>query len=447
MTSEHGPRPTPPPAEDEVHNHFKYTISPGAETLVRLKTLPDAVCRVRFDGKGGRPFTSIASSAGYLDLYTTCTTEGESRRIIVEATNTATAVEQAIDLHCAKKPTHDIPNPAPDPWPSSPLDRTLPALSDEEATEEHASELAARGYPFRPDLESARDAYHTWRRLVSKPLTVVAPSHVANPDYFHHPKIVSGQHQSGTITPDDLQVAYTDNWAGTELWFDDGRTFVLVEGSWVTPSVTLDYQRDGVGDASVWVGLDNSPDGNLLQGGVDHFAVSTLGNLVANYQAWSEMYPNQPDSIPMTNLAIAPGDQILCTAAIVNNSGAPAAPATKAQIHVVNVTKQTIGVAAPPLDSSLYPGARHAVWIVERIQDKNNVYLLLSQFPRITVTGAFAEPADQSQPLMPASMPNSAGVSTVWDFMRNDAEADLAYGVAAPNEPPSELYLTWEALS
>jgi hypothetical protein len=180
--------------------------------------------------------------------------------------------------------------PRADPWPSSPLDRILPALSDEEAPDEDATKLAARGYPARPRAESASAVYQDWRRLVSQPLTVLAPSLIGNPDYLRQPKIAAGHHQSGAVTPADVQISNTTNWAGGELWFNEGSTFVLVEGWWVTPAVSLDYLFAGLGVASVWVGLQY-PDGPLLQCGVDHIAIASPGNLVTVRQAWSEMVP------------------------------------------------------------------------------------------------------------------------------------------------------------
>ena len=444
MTSEHGPRthPPSPTAEDEVGTHFKYTISPGVETLVRLKSLPDAVCRVRFDEDGASPFTIISSSAGYIDLYATCTEEAESRRVIVEASNTASAVEQAIDLRCSTQPTHDMPNSAPDPWPSSPLDRSLPALSEQEAVDEHASQLTARGYPPRPDPDAVPSAYRSWHRLVTQPLTVVAPSHIANPDYTRRRRVEGGQGQAQIIRPDDIQLANWDNWCGAELWFDDGRTFVLVEAMWVTPSVSLYSALSGTATASLWVGLDGSPGLPLLQGGVDHNATNSGAHTVTSYQAWSEMWPNQPGSININNLPIAPNDEIVCTAAVVNNNGTPTAPATKGQIHVSNITKQTIGVAAPPLDPSFNIGSRHAIWILERLEVNNN-YRLLAQFPDILVTNAFAEPADQSQPLMPVWTPNSTdpALTTVIDVMTDSASNNtLAHATLVSN---SEIQIKW----
>jgi hypothetical protein len=123
----------------------------------------------------------------------------------------------------------------------------------------------------------------------------------------------------------------------------------------------------------------------------------------------------------INNLAIAPGDQIMCTSAVVDNSNAPSARATKSQNHVVNVTTRTIGVAAPPLDPALTNGARHAVWIVERPRYQDGSYPLLAQFPELRFTNAFAEPANQSLPMVPCNTPNSPDMTTMWDFMFNDS--------------------------
>jgi hypothetical protein len=317
-------------SEDEVRTHFKYTVSPSAQTLVRLKTLPDAVCRVRFDADDASPFTVISSSAGYIDLYATCAEGTESQRIIVEATNTATAVEQAIDLRCATRPTRDAPNHIPDPWPSSPLDRILPALSDEEAANEDATQLAARGYPKRPNPDTAPANYKDWRRLVSRPLTVVAPSLIANPDYIRQPGIAAGHRQSDIVTPADVTTQQTYNWAGGELHYNEGDTFVLVEGWWVTPSVSLNNMPAGAGITSVWVGLNRPNALQLLQCGVDHNAIAyPINNLVTSYQAWSQMLPAQQFAVNINNLPIAPGDQIMCTSAVVDNNNAPSPRATQ----------------------------------------------------------------------------------------------------------------------
>jgi hypothetical protein len=450
MTSTYGTHPNPqsPAVAEDVPSHVKYTISPDTETLVRLKTLPDAVCRVRFDDDGTDPFTVVSSSAGYLDLYATRTEEKESLRVVVEATNTSSTLEQALDLRCATSPTHDAPHHVPDPWPSSPLDRILPALSDEEATDEDATKLAARGYPKRPDPESSPTNYADWRRLVSRPLTVVAPSLVANPDYVRQPRVTAEHREPHVVTPEDVTADNSYNWAGGELHFTEGDTFVLVEGWWITPAVGLAFLPAGMGITSIWVGLNHPNAPQLLQCGVDHNAIAyPPNNLVTSYQAWSEMLPAQPFSVNINNLPIAPGDQMLCTSAVVNNANAPSTQATKTQNHVVNVTRQMIGQAAPPLDPVISNGAANAVWIVERPTFSDGSYPLLAQFPEIKFTTAAAEPGRQSLPIMPCYTPSTPGATVQWDFMYNTSNTLLAMGVEPGPSSPYEIDVFWNALA
>ena len=449
MTSTDGSRlkPSSPAPDGHVRTHFKYTISPNVETLVRVQTLPDAVCRVRFDDDGATPFTVISSSAGYLDLYATRTEDTESQRIIVEATNTATSVEQALDLRCATHPTAEAPHHVPDPWPSSPLDRILPALSDEEATDEDATRLAALGYPRRPDPKTAPANNKDWRRLVSRPLTVVAPTLIANPDYARQSRIPAGPPRSGAVTPEDVEGQGSYNWAGGELQFIEGDTFVLVEGWWVTPSVSLNSLPAGSGSTVIWVGLYRSNSPQLLQCGVYHDAIAYPGHLVTAYQGFSEMLPAQPAAMMINNLPIAPGDQMMCTSAVVDNNNAPSTRATKAQNHVVNVTKQTIAVVYPPLDPVISNGAANAVWIAERPTLQNGSYPLLAQFPELKFTNAAAEPGNQSLPMMPCYTPNSPDVTTVWDSMTNTANVGLAAGTEPGPSAQYEVDVIWLALA
>lgn len=436
---------SPPPEFPDGDTHFSYTISPRTETLIRLRTLPDAVCRIRLDDRTERSAAVIASPTGYIDLYSTTTAEGEIRRITVEAENAKKSAEHVIDIRCAGSPTDDAPSPAVLPWPSSPKDIQLPALSEEEYRDSDRAELMARGYPSRPDPDAAPAAYRTWCRVVSRPLTIVAPSHVPNPDIGHGRKVKIGEKRGtptgtgvvvdpSTIHPDYVETDNSFNWCGGELRYIDGRSFDEVEGAWMVPNVSLDDAASGSADVAIWVGLDGGEGQvDLLQGGTIHSVSKNAGHVVTTHQAWSELLPNQPWYVVLNNLPVAPNVQIQCTVAVVDRNNAPAHNGVNGLVDVINLATQQMGRAVTPLGGTFVSG-RQADWIFERVTAADNQLTWLATFPNSTITQAYAVPSDISQPSLPWYTPSADGVACVFDSMDNSANVMLAYPILVNND-------------
>ena len=119
------------------------------------------------------------------------------------------------------------------------------SLSDKEVLE--------RGYPLRPNPDTAPEAFDTWKRIVSIPMTVVKPQVVTNhgvtaSNQFH----TSNRIWSGYVLRDEL---------GTGAW----RRYSMVQGAWRVPIV-----KGGSGNRShsvLWVGLDGWGHEDLVQAG------------------------------------------------------------------------------------------------------------------------------------------------------------------------------------
>jgi hypothetical protein len=97
------------------------------------------------------------------------------------------------------------------------------------------------------------------------------------------------------------------NWSGYDV---TGGPFTSVTATWTQPRVRSAGAT--VNDAAFWVGLDGDTSNTVEQIGTEGFNQNGVG-----YDAWYELYPASPVSIPMT---ISPGDVL--TGAVVTSDGA-----------------------------------------------------------------------------------------------------------------------------
>ena len=101
----------------------------------------------------------------------------------------------------------------------------------------------------------------------------------------------------------------SENWAGYVV-YDTKAVITCVEGSWVQPQLIC--PSTGEEDVAIWVGLDGvtSPAAGV-DAGADLVQIGTQAGCSggrAGAFAWYQVIPNDPLSVEISSLAIAPGD-------------------------------------------------------------------------------------------------------------------------------------------
>jgi hypothetical protein len=213
----------------EIQPIYRYTLIPGLTSLVRIRTLPNAKCTVRPDGNGSHlSLLHYADPEGFLELHVRPPGEDESvGRLIIEADTDGEAAQHVLELRASREPTEQMPfPPAAARWRPPAEAQVRPALSLDEALGLADNELLERGYPPRPDAESAPLAFNTWRRIVSAPGAFVEPRTVSRRDISHARRSRGpGADPSSPI------------WSGFVLQTTGG-PYDWVSGDWIVPNVT-----------------------------------------------------------------------------------------------------------------------------------------------------------------------------------------------------------------
>lgn len=174
-----------------------------------------------------------------------------------------------IHLRVSSTPRPDMPSPASDlPRPST-RTTVLQALSEEDMTRISNSELVKRGYPVRPNAKKDSEAFTRWKKIVSKPITVIEPQVVASD---------IRRQTSQTVRTDSFPSTSTSNiWSGVVL---NANQINYVTGTWAIPTVTSATGKLEV--VSFWVGIDgwysNTPD--LPQTGIEAIAAASSYGLL-----------------------------------------------------------------------------------------------------------------------------------------------------------------------
>jgi hypothetical protein len=123
--------------------------------------------------------------------------------------------------------------------------------------------------------------------LAALPAAAAAQSSVAQSSGHTHPRLgTSGSSQ---------------NWAGYDA---TGKGFSSVSASWTQPLVASSGATNSY--AAFWVGLDGDGSNTVEQIGSEGYSVGG----VVFYDAWFEMYPKFPVTVPLT---ISPGDVLTGT--------------------------------------------------------------------------------------------------------------------------------------
>jgi hypothetical protein len=166
------------------------------------------------------------------------------------------------------------------------------------------NDLAANGFPPRPDERLAPTAFARWKRAVGPRGERIVPE--LRPSAIRHlPHLPRGTRDGAVLSA---------NWSGYALTANvtaySSSSFVVALAEFTVPVAQQAFGRcDGTWDYSAsWVGIDGYESNDVLQAGTESDAYCAAGGAVSYYSAWYEWYPAW--SVAITNFAVAPGHDL-----------------------------------------------------------------------------------------------------------------------------------------
>ena len=263
-----------------------FTIPPNVQTPVVLQTQPDAACDLHLPGvnDAAQSMRLYANEEGYVRVHLNIQ-EGsqEDQRVQLDCAAGGTVTTYPVRLRAAVSATADMP--APQAYvPTPKAARVLPALTEATAQQFSDQYLASLGYPPRPDATASPDRYAKWLDRVSRPVTLLPPHLVSNPNITRRRRGVETGVEANTLET-------TNNWSGQELRYKSNSYFEI-DGDWNVPSVVGEVGKATY--STMWIGMDgdsNNPldpkaGNDLVQVGTEQ-DYSDLGGGIgaANYYA------------------------------------------------------------------------------------------------------------------------------------------------------------------
>ncbi|MFF9408186.1 G1 family glutamic endopeptidase [Streptomyces anandii] len=341
-----------------MHRVYRYTVTPGLNSGITIRTLPNAICSVCASDNGAPALLAHSDSDGFLVLDVASTAESAGiARLVIEALTDGSSIEHLLELHLDKRPTDKAPSPLAGPRTvPKPGERIRPGLTLEESLRLGDEELLKRGYPPRPDPELNPSAFDSWYRLASTPAAFVKPYSASQLDATGTPQPRGG-------------IESTANWSGFQASGRPG-TYVGVGGQWQVPHVSGPRPL-GEWYAAFWVGLDT---GVLVQAGTSQRVFTTLSPSggyvrVSNCYGWTQFKPMQPTGVEVTNFPVNAGDVVECDVWMSDNPDygvlTPKLDGTHAVFVLTNLTTGKWTRVMTPRGSTVVRGAQ-AEWIAER---------------------------------------------------------------------------------
>ncbi|MGP8125784.1 MAG: G1 family glutamic endopeptidase [Nitrososphaerales archaeon] len=163
-----------------------------------------------------------------------------------------------------------------------------------------------------------------------------------------------------------------DGWAGYAANATKEGQAEFVNGTWTVPGSHCAPNQTST--VLVWVGLGGNNGGGIEQIGTRNDCVDGR----PSYSAWYELWPSQSSTMPLTGLAVGPGDNV---SASVRYSGQ-----TKSFDFLLGNGTETASFSLPYADSSV----SSAEWVVEAPGFTNGTRLPLLNFTTVSFSGAFA---------------------------------------------------------
>jgi hypothetical protein len=298
---------------DQTASPVRYTILPGDESLIVLKTLPNSTCYLHLEDDSTADYILklYADQDGIIRFHVRPDSEAEaSTRLVVKSELDNKSVQYPLELRASYKSTNEMPFPVNEtPEPSQNDAYTRPSISEEETLNLSDKEVLERGCPPRPNPNTAPQAFDIWKKIVSIPMTVVKPQLVTN-----HGVTASNFHTSDRL------------WSGyvlrDYLSTGDPRSYDQVQGAWHVPSVRGGKDHNPT-HSVLWVGLGGYGHKDLVQAGTGQDCTEmevklgpplsiTVRWSFTSYYAWKEFLPLPQEKYMqiLTGLPVNPGDEI-----------------------------------------------------------------------------------------------------------------------------------------
>jgi hypothetical protein len=291
----------------------RLTVAPSASSRVVMNTIPQATCVLHAEGDNApeHSFKTFADDEGKIRFQVTPSAESDqTARFDVDCTAAGQSSTFTLELRPNSAATADMPAPQAEVRTPQPGDVMRPALSKADATRLSSDELAKRGYPIRPDVKQAPDAFATWLKAVTKPSRLVDARQLARSELRHVKPVKASNYETSS------------NWSGFELRGASG-SYDLVMGEWYVPTVY--YETNAHTYSAYWIGLDGDGTSDLWQAGTEQeiqdIYILGLHFDFTNYYAWTEFLPSQGTEQVLPNFSVTPGD-LMFTEVWVGNSGA-----------------------------------------------------------------------------------------------------------------------------
>jgi hypothetical protein len=287
-------------------------------------------------------------------------------------------------------------------------------------------ELAAWGYPPRPNPQEGPQALAAWSHDVSIPLRRVVPQLKKSKGVYHGPltglKVAPGPSGSNPAST-------SSNWSGYALVPASGaQPFYYVNGRWTVPTVKQapGTCSGGWDYSSEWVGIGGFSDSFLLQAGSAANVFCDIGNNIPEYFPWFEWLPAAEtvlyeNATTETLYPFDPGDYLIVAVWATNFSGGVS---TTGNVYFADVTQgwvASLTFSAASVGGSEVTG-QSAEWIVERTE----VDGALATLPDYTTNPWWYTRAVDLGAV--SHYPGSSGGSTVYGItMLDNNGADVSY--------------------
>jgi hypothetical protein len=345
---------------------YDFAIPPDISTPLTLKTLPNALCRVRLEGstEDAKELLTIADPQGLIRLH--ARPKGHFRvpiRFVVECNNGEERTQFLFSVMSEFEQNHAVSSFFPETLDVSFAGIPHPALTDDEKSHLTDSELVHRGYPMRPSAIAYPKLYESWLLTVSSPGRMIKPDcrampRKASPNLLTH---------SAQLTPNWSGFALPETRSYSTIPPTAATPYAWVHAVWWVPHATGANSLDC--EYAFWVGLTDHAGSYLVQAGnvctVVTFRTWALEIELSTYYPFTEVVPRQP-VMAITNFHINPGDFISCDVWIGGTDGEVHIPGNTANFLIINHTSLgTWALVQTPLDG-ISANGELAVWIMER---------------------------------------------------------------------------------
>ena len=349
---------------------LRYTVAPGFHSLIPIETTPGAACTLKPDGNSDseRSLKAYASPDGIARFYVRTSWECEEiAKLVIESVKDGKTTHHPLHVRSSRFPTKEMPSPPVEGVLSQRhVGRAVAPLSVDEALRLSDKQALARGYPLRPHPEKTPNAFRSWLRAVSLPMTAVEPHPIPNEGKSHGKNRQAGPANSG-------------NWSGFELdrsllgiglrpprvRFTE--PYDWVAGEWNVPTVSSEPNKQTF--SAFWVGLDGDGLTDLVQAGTEqdsvNYSLGFVSMTFSTYYAWTEFLPQQPTEQVISGLVVNPGDLIFTEVWMGDAGSSPTLSGAFGIFLIMNLSSGAYTNIYTPVGGTRVSGSE-AVWIMER---------------------------------------------------------------------------------